>query len=314
LVIPYGDSPRATLDTLRQALEAEPVFALVGAYLVGQDDAILDLLREHDVPLVGPFTLDPGSAIADAGAFYVYPGFAEQARVLADEALAAASGDGALVLAGPDGARADALVAAAEDQVRLGGGRPPLTLRYRPGELDAPRLAAEIRAGGGEALLYFGGPEELPALLEALAGDDPGPRVYLLSSFVPRTLFAAPASFDGRIFVAFPTLSSDLTAPGRAAYQHLAEAHALPPDHLQGQIAAYAAAKLLEEGLRRAGRDLSRSGLVEGLEALYAFDTGLTPPLSYGPNRRIGARGAHVVAVDLQQRSYAPTGGWHELR
>ena len=40
----------------------------------------------------------------------------------------------------------------------------------------------------------------------------------------------------------------------------------------------------------------------------------MTPPLSYGPNRRIGARGAHVVAVDLEQRAYAPTDGWHELR
>ena len=54
--------------------------------------------------------------------------------------------------------------------------------------------------------------------------------------------------------------------------------------------------------------------LVDALEALYAFETGLTPPLSYGPNRRIGARGAHVVAVDLVNKSYQPVGGWHELR
>jgi len=68
------------------------------------------------------------------------------------------------------------------------------------------------------------------------------------------------------------------------------------------------------EGLRRAGRDLNRQRLVEGLEGLYAYDTGLTPPLTYGPNRRIGARGAHVVAVDLMKKAYEPVGGWHELR
>ena len=88
----------------------------------------------------------------------------------------------------------------------------------------------------------------------------------------------------------------------------------MPPEHLQGQIAAFAAAKLLVEGLRGAGRDLSRLALVDALEALYAYQTGLTPPLSYGPNRRIGARGAHVVAVDLVNKSYQPVGGWHELR
>jgi ABC-type branched-subunit amino acid transport system substrate-binding protein len=314
LAIPYGDSPQATLDNLRRAFEAEPVFALVGAYTVGLDDAILELLRARGVPLIGPFTLNPGDAVADGAAFYVYPGFADQARVLAEEALDAATDGGAPVLAGPDGEPADALIAAAEDQLRRRGGPPPLTLRYPPGGLDAARLASEVQAGSGEALLFFGSADELPALLDALAERDLAPRVYLLSSFVPRTLFAAPASFQDRIFVAFPTLGSDLSAAGRAAYQRLAEARALPPDHLQGQIAAYAAARLLEEGLRRAGRGLSREALVEGLEALYAFDTGLTPPLSYGPNRRVGARGAHVVGVDLEKKTFAPSDGWHELR
>jgi hypothetical protein len=53
---------------------------------------------------------------------------------------------------------------------------------------------------------------------------------------------------------------------------------------------------------------------VDGLEALYDYETGVTPPLSYGPNRRVGARGAHVVAVDLANGSYQPIGGWHEIR
>jgi ABC-type branched-subunit amino acid transport system substrate-binding protein len=314
LVIPYGDTPQATLDNLEQAFAQEPVFALVGAYTLGLDAAILDLLREHDVPLVGPFTLNPGDAIADAAAFYVYPGFDEQARVLADEALAATADGGTLVLVGPQGARTDALIAAATVQLGGRGAPAPRTLRYASGAFDPADLAADIRDDGAGALIYFGGPDELPGLLEALAEQGVSPRVYLLSSFVPRNLFAAPAVFHERIFVAFPTLADDVSAAGGAAYRQLAEAYALPRDHLQGQIAAYAAAKLLEEGLRRAGRDLSRSGLVAGLEALYAFETGVTPPLSYGPNRRIGARGAHVVAVDLEQRAYAPTDGWHELR
>jgi hypothetical protein len=135
-----------------------------------------------------------------------------------------------------------------------------------------------------------------------------------LSAFVPRPLFEAPPAFDHRLFLAYPTLGSDISAAGRDEYGNLARTLALPPDHLQGQIAAFAAAKLLVEGLRGAGRDLSRVALVDALEAFYGYETGLTPPLSYGPNRRIGARGAHVVAVDLVKKSYDPVGGWHELR
>jgi hypothetical protein len=41
----------------------------------------------------------------------------------------------------------------------------------------------------------------------------------------------------------------------------------------------------------------------------------VTPPLTYGPNRRIGARGAHIVTVNIGEQSYEPVGeGWFELR
>ena len=48
---------------------------------------------------------------------------------------------------------------------------------------------------------------------------------------------------------------------------------------------------------------------------LYGFETGVTPRLSYGPNRRIGARGAHIVVVDLENKTYKPVGdGWFDLQ
>jgi len=49
-------------------------------------------------------------------------------------------------------------------------------------------------------------------------------------------------------------------------------------------------AKILVEGLKRSGKDLNNERFVTALEKLYAFDTGLTPKITYGPNRRTGAR------------------------
>jgi ABC-type branched-subunit amino acid transport system substrate-binding protein len=128
-------------------------------------------------------------------------------------------------------------------------------------------------------------------------------------------LFDAPVEFDGRIFVAYPTLSSDITPKGREEYQQLVANYSLPNEHIQAQLVAFAAAKLMVEGLRRAGRDLSRIRFVEGLEELYAFKTGVTPPLTFGPNRRIGALGAHVVAVDIANKRHARLeNGWFDLK
>jgi ABC-type branched-subunit amino acid transport system substrate-binding protein len=314
LAVPYGDSRGATLGNLRTAFQQEGIFALVGAYTVGLDQELLDLLRAEGAPLIGPFTLDPGDEIINAAAFYLYPGFVEQARALADAAFKQASADKPVVLIGPEGDHVDRLVQAVQQQQGTPAAEQAVTLRYARGEMDVEALAERVDASASDTLFFFGDQADLESLLAALAERQQSPRVYLLSAFVPRPLFDAPPAFQHRLFLAYPTLGSDISATGRSEYEKLAQAHALPPDHLQGQIAAYAAAKLLVEGLRRAGRELSRVALVDALEALYGYETGVTPPLSYGPNRRIGARGAHVVAVDLIKKSYEPVGGWHELR
>ena len=315
LAVPTGDSPEATLGNLQQALEAEGVFALVGAYTIGLDEAILTLLRDDNVPLVGPFTLDPGDSFIDAAAFYLYSGFDEQARVLANRALADGAEPQQVLVAGPDDDRVDRLVSAVKDQLRQrGGGTAPIVERYTAGEFDAAALAGMLGNDGSKTLIFLGGHVELQQLLAELADQDQVPLVYVLSSLTSASLFDMPATFDQKIFVAFPTLRSDITPAGLEEYRELAERAALPKDHVQAQIVAFAAAKVLVEGMRRAGRDLSRERLIAGLEQLYRFETGVTPPLTYGPNRRIGARGAHVLAVDIANRTYLPVGiGWYEV-
>jgi hypothetical protein len=86
----------------------------------------------------------------------------------------------------------------------------------------------------------------------------------------------ASAAFDGKLFLALPS----------------------EPEHAAAQEAALAAADVLIEALKRAGRDLSREGLVDQLESLNGFATGSAPAITFGPARRLGARGAYVVRVE----------------
>lgn len=57
-------------------------------------------------------------------------------------------------------------------------------------------------------------------------------------------------------------------------------------------------------------RTLSRAKLVRALEGLSKYHTGLTRPISFGPNLHAGVRGTHVVAVDLQRRAFGPDPVW----
>ena len=83
-----------------------------------------------------------------------------------------------------------------------------------------------------------------------------------------------------------------------------------PGEVTAAQLAALAAAKVLTEGLKRGGRDISRESLVGVLEGLYAYETGLTPHLTFGPNRRVGAAGAYVIRIDPERKEFVPASGW----
>ena len=312
LAVPMAQTANASIETVREAFRTESIFALVGAYSVGYDEALLGYLRTDNVPLIGPFTLDPGDAFIDSGAFYLFAGFEDQIRALADRALADGAAANQVVISGPQSARSEQLLRAAIDRVRKAPGDAEANVEtWPPGEFDAADFATKIADNDIQALIFTGAQAELDSLLDELAEREQAPRMYLLSSLVARPLLDVPAAFDKRVFIAYPTTSQDVTPRGREDYSRIAERQSLPMEHIQAQLAALAAAKLFVEGLRRAGRDVSRVRLIEGLEQLYNFDTGVTPPLTYGPNRRVGALGAHIVTVDLENRRYVPV-GWFE--
>ncbi len=75
---------------------------------------------------------------------------------------------------------------------------------------------------------------------------------------------------------------------------------------------AYSAAALLVEALMRTGRDVSRAGVIESLESVRNFEGAMTPPLSFGPNRHVGSRGAEIVRYDAKTASLASGGTWIE--
>ena len=310
--VPLGTSIEASLDNLRSAFASPGIFALVSGYTVGIDEPLLDMLRPDSVPLVGPFTLDPGNAFADGNAFYLFPGFEEQVRVLADEALRNADDSRRVLVAAPQHASED-LQGIAEKRLELRGHEDTSTVTYAAGETAG--LAEEIDSRGIDSVLFLGNDDELETLLAALDERGLNPAIFMLASHLSKPPFSAPASFDKRIFVAHPAIAADISPEGRAAYIALAERYSLPQGHIQAQTAAIAAARLLVEGLRRAGRNLSRSRLVEGVEAVYQFETGFTRPLIYGPNRRVGALGAHLLVVDIANKRYIPLDGesWREL-
>jgi len=70
---------------------------------------------------------------------------------------------------------------------------------------------------------------------------------------------------------------------------------------------------ILFEGIKRAGRDLTREGLVDAIESLKEFSTGdLCPPVDFGPNDHNGGGAARFLKADLKKGDYVPITGWRK--
>ncbi|HWS87789.1 MAG TPA: ABC transporter substrate-binding protein, partial [Pyrinomonadaceae bacterium] len=288
------------------------VFALVGGVSAGSDAELAALARAQEVPVVGPSTLMPEAGTPpNRYVFYLLGGVTEQARALANFASSKSElkKGRAAVLYG-EGSLAAAAAVAAEEQLKRGGWASVTRQPLRQLGADGAEVARRLKQEGFESVFIFGaGGAEGALVREAATGGTPS--LFLLGVMDGRDLLStAPASFKDRIFLAFPTVPSDVTAAGLSEFRALLEKHRVEPRHTAAQLSAYAAAKIFVEGLQRAGRDLTREGLLTALEGLYEFETGVTPRLTFGPNRRVGAAGAYVLTIDPEKKEFVPASGW----
>ncbi|HEX7317705.1 MAG TPA: ABC transporter substrate-binding protein [Pyrinomonadaceae bacterium] len=304
-----GAAPAATAANARKLAEEGEVFTFVGGLSAGADKELLSLARELEVPFVGPTTLMPRSD-SNRYVFYLLPGMAEQARALVNfhaKRRAGAAGKVAVVYEQTEFATAAA--AAVEEQCQKAGCGPVRKLSYEMGNRDA---AAALVPGlkGADAVFLFGSAVE-PLFIKEAEAAAWRPDIYMLGTMTGRDLVAnVPVGFKDKIFIAFPTVPSDVTEAGAGELRALSTKYKFEVRHTAAQLSALAAAKLLAEGLKRGGRDITRERLVTALEGLYDYETGLAPRLTFGPNRRVGAAGAYVVGVDPEKREFVLASGW----
>lgn len=296
----------ADLAQARQRFAQRPVFALVSPYGVGQEAELARFASEQRLGVIAPFTLSVASDFS-LQTFYLYAGVADLARVLLD--FAGRKGDlkTQLLAAFLDDAQTG-VVEALQSECRR---RQCARLEILPAHSAAdPGAVARLAHIGIQAVIFGGTDRELSALLGFADRLGWRPAIYTPGSRAVRAMFAAPAAFQGLLYVAYP-MRGDLQSgsPAAAAFEKLRAARSLGAAHAAAQGFAYAAMSITLEALRQAGRDVSRERFARAVEGLHRFDAGPTPPVSYGPARRVGALGGYVVAVD-PHKGFRPVSDW----
>jgi len=300
----------------RERFAKEPVFALLSPVeLEGKGELGAFVLRAK-LPTVGPLTSEPNLISESHGfVFQVLPGLAEEAAVLVDFAARRAGSAlrGAIVASG---AAADDEAAQAADRrcAQLGCGE--LTrIGWYATRFDAAAAAKRLKAERREQVFYFGADVEFGQLLGELGrvSDASWRPVVYAPGALARAALAARERFSGTLFLAFPAAPAGRTPQSAQAWDALRREFKLGTQYEAAQMAGLAAASVLAEGLRRAGRQLSRERFVQALESLSNYDPqGYGPVVSFGPDRRAGARGGYVLELE-PGRGLVPVSNWISL-
>jgi len=81
-----------------------------------------------------------------------------------------------------------------------------------------------------------------------------------------------------------------------------------PRSYSFASLEGFINAKVIVEGLRRAGPNLTRRGFRQGLESLHDFDLGIGAPLSFGTNRHQGLDSVYFTRVENER--WVPITDW----
>lgn len=311
-VVETAATAEGTRANVERLIDDEQVFAMAGAFIAGSEKAIGPLLAEKEVPLVGPLTLYPQTSFPlNRHVFYLLSGIEGQASALLDFVKQNEKFQKKSVgVAYSRNEMNSSVIEAIKERSKKHGLNSVQLADFETGRFDAAAVTRQFKQANHDVVFLFAGPEEVASFLKEASALDWFPFVFLPGTTGAAAVYQAPMGFDGKIFLSFPTAPADQTGEGLKEFHALAGKYNFPSQHRAAQVSVYSGVKILVEALKRAGKNLSREELIKSLEGLYEYSTGLTPAISYGPNRRIGAMGAYVVTVDLQKKQFVPASGW----
>ncbi|MFL5355911.1 ABC transporter substrate-binding protein [Archangium sp.] len=290
------------------------VFALVGSLRTGPRESDARLERE-EIPLVAPVGLS--DAHVERGGrmiFYVYPGPELQARVAVQHLHGAwdrRHTEPVLAVLHPRDEAGEAWARGASTEAVRREWPAPKTFTYAPGRFDAAEAARWLEGTRATAVLFSGTADELSALLSGQRATSGLVPIYA-SGLLARPEGTAARAWEQVRFVQ-PSPPAEEHAAGIQEFESFLRRHTLAPGNLAFQMNAYASARLLVEALRRSGADLNRAGLVSALESFQDVDTGVTGPITFGSQGRVGLRGGFIVRWGADSWELTPLSDWIAL-
>ena len=287
---------------LRSFIQKNNLFALVGSFINSDDTGIQDLVNELDIPLVGAISGNPSESVfINKNIFYLYPGGHQQLEKLihfAIQDLEAAQQKFTILYQ----EKPQELELLKGLQKTLSNQKWEKVNKLSISSLNGA-LTASIKQlkATGQTHVFVLGSLSTKEFFEAAKSEQWFPTLMIPGNYANPDLLNAPADFDQKIYLSYPTWESNRKGKAMRWYYELAEKNGLNQQYFQSQLSVLAASILFTEVLKTAGRGLSRARLIAELESLQEFQTGFLPPLTYSLNKRVGSEAVFIVKANLRE-------------
>lgn len=311
-LIAYDDSyDPAKTQACFDKLLADKVFAL--GFFVGTPTAVkyLPLAEENKIPLVGLFT--------GAQTLYtplrhwvinVRASYFDETRDQID-GMWGSLGYKKIGVIYPEDAFGAAVLDGVKEALKAHGAEPVAVASYQRQTAKVDTAISSVRGANPQAVVVVGPPNTVAPIVKQAhaAGWKP---LFLTVSFVGTEELIAEAGddADGMVVtqVVPPYYLTDLKTV--ATYRRALSQYAPTERPTFVSLEGFVDAMVLVEGLKRAGKDLTRDGLIRGIESIHELDIGLGPQLKLDYSAKDHKGFDHVIPSVIRSGRPVPFTDW----
>ena len=293
-------NPQKSVVAAKKLIEKDQVFCLYHVIGTSPCEAIRPILAETGTPLIAPATqsgtMSDLTRVAGDLIFHTDTGYDKQTNILVDYILNNDSNAKIGLIYQDDDYGENVLKGAAEAENRSG-----VTIQkeaYQRGSTDFAGQVGNLIKGGANHVIIAGVVKEPIIVMKTSAAMGYSPQFYGTSPTMDhRVSLAAGPAGEGFISSNFAHLwNSD--APEAVHYRELCDKYEVPKAYMgMYHFYGYITAKVLVEGLERAGKYPTRERLINAMETFKKWDSGAFPPITYNSNDHAGTESVILVQV-----------------
>ena len=281
-------------------LNEKNCLTLTGFGLQDKADIIASYARIAESPALMTFSEShTADGFGNPYAFYIYPSLAAQANALVDFSKTIVSpvdADKPIIIYQNDPSRKNIADQIARHYTSLTGIAPAL-LRINN---NIKETAAATAITDHTCIYYIVSGISINQMAQEFEKAGKHPYLFALGNLSDADLFQLPEKFKSKVYIAYSTWMTERSGDGLSLYQTLKNEYKIGNQFKNAQLDAMAVIMTLEECFKRIGKELTKEKIMNTLEGLYEFRSGLTPPVTFNINQRVGSDKIYIASFNKE--------------